>query len=62
EARREGLAEGRAEGKSIGLTEGRAEGSYQAKLEMAASFKRLGVDIDKIVEGTGLSRKKIEAL
>ena len=58
EARREGLAEGR----SAGLAEGRAEGSYQAKVELAASFKRLGVDIDKIVEGTGLSRKKIEAL
>ncbi|UTC61961.1 PD-(D/E)XK nuclease family transposase [Treponema sp. OMZ 787] len=54
EARRQGLAEGRAEGM--------AEGSYQAKLETAASFKRLGIDIDKIVEGTGLSREKIESL
>ena len=58
EARREGLAEGR----SAGLAEGRAEGSYQAKVEVAVSFKRLGVDIDKIAEGTGLSREKIEAL
>ena len=58
EARREGLAEGR----SAGLAEGRAEGSYQAKVELAASFKRLGVDIGKIAEGTGLSREKIEAL
>ena len=54
EARREGLAEGR--------TAGLAEGSYQAKVELAASFKRLGVDIGKIAEGTGLSREKIEAL
>ena len=48
--------------RSAARREGLAEGSYQAKVELAASFKRLGVDIDKIAEGTGLSREKIEAL
>ena len=28
----------------------------------AAAFKRFGFDIDKIAEGTGLSRKEIEKL
>ena len=45
-------------GKSLGL----AEGSHQAKLETAAAFKRFGFDIDKIAEGTGLSREEIEKL
>ena len=45
-------------GKSLGL----AEGSHQAKLETAAAFKRFGFDIDKIAEGTGLSREEVEKL
>ena len=54
----EGEAKGEARGKSLGL----AEGSRQAKLETAAAFKRFGFDIDKIAEGTGLSREEIEKL
>ena len=42
--------------------EGEAHGSRQAKLETAAAFKRFGFDIDKIAEGTGLSREEIEKL
>mgnify|MGYP000998324811 CR=1 FL=1 len=57
-----GLAEGEARGKSLGLAEGEARGSRQAKLETAAAFKRFGFDIDKIAEGTGLSREEIEKL
>jgi len=38
------------------------QGSYQKALETAAAFKRLGVDIVKIAEGTGLSREEIEKL
>ena len=53
-----GLAEGEARGKSLGLV----EGSRQAKLETAAAFKRFGFDIDKIAEGTGLTREEIEKL
>ena len=39
-----------------------AQGSYQTKLETAAAFKRLGIDIAKIAEGTGLSCEEIEKL
>jgi len=38
------------------------QGSYQTKLETAAALKKLGVDIIKIAEGTGLSWEEIEAL
>ena len=45
-----------------GLAEGEAHGSRQAKFETAAAFKRLGIDIAKIAEGTGLSCEEIEKL
>ena len=51
-----------AEGIEQGIERGFADGSYQNKLETAAAFKRMGIDIEKIAEGTGLSKKEIEAL
>ena len=58
DARHEGWKEGVAEG----IAQGFSDGSHQAKLETAAAFKRFGFDIDKIAEGTGLSREEIEKL
>ena len=54
DARRAGIQEG--------MQAGIAQGSHQAKLETAAAFKRFGFDIDKIAEGTGLSREEVEKL
>jgi len=45
-----------------GIERGIEQGSYQTKLETAAALKKLGVDIIKIAEGTGLSWEEIEAL
>ena len=39
-----------------------ADGSRQKALETAKNFKRLGFDIAKIAEGTGLSVEEIERL
>mgnify|MGYP000885234979 CR=1 FL=1 len=39
-----------------------SDGSRHAKLETAKNFKRLGFDIAKIAEGTGLSVEEIERL
>ena len=50
------------EGEARGEARGLAEGSRQKALETAAAFKRFGFDIDKIAEGTGLSREEIEKL
>jgi len=58
DARRAGIQEGI----QVGIAQGFADGSYQKALEMAAAFKRYGFDIDKIAEGTGLSREEIEKL
>ena len=56
------IAVQREESLMIGIRQGFAEGSYQKALETAAAFKRLGLDIVKIAEGTGLSREEIEKL
>ena len=45
-----------------GIQQGFADGSYQKALETAKAFKRLGFDIAKIAEGTGLSVEEIKAL
>ena len=45
-----------------GISQGISQGSYQKARETAAAFKRLGIDIDKIAEGTGLSLKEIDTL
>ena len=52
----------KASWKHVGYQEGIEQGSYQTKLETAAAFKKLGVDIIKIAEGTGLSWEEIENL
>ena len=57
-AREDGIAEGHAKG----LAEGLAEGHAEAKIEMAIKFKALGVDIDTIVQATGLDRDTVENL
>ena len=57
-AREDGIAEGLAQGHAKGHAEGHAE----AKIEMAIKLKALGVDIDTIVQATGLDRETIENL
>ncbi len=52
------IAVQRAESLMIGIE----RGSHQKALETAAAFKRFGFDIDKIAEGTGLSREEVEKL
>ena len=42
--------------------DGIAEGHAEAKIEMVIKFKALGVDIDTIVQATGLDRETIESL
>ena len=56
------IAVQREEAGRIAFAEGIEQGSYQKALETAAAFKKLGFDIAKIAEGTGLSLKEVEAL
>ena len=62
EEREIAFAEGIERGIEQGIEQGFSEGSYQTKRETAVAFKRLGIDIAKIAEGTGLSVEEIEKL
>ena len=52
----------KASWKHEGYQEGLDKGAYQKALETAAAFKRMGIDIEKIAEGTGLSKEEVEKL
>ena len=63
EKRRNGeLAAAREDGIAEGHARGHAEGHAEAKIEMAIKFKALGVDIDTIIQATGLDRETVENL
>ena len=62
DGRAEGLAEGLEQGLAQGHAEGLAEGQAQAQAEMARKFKALGVDIDTIVQATGLTPDEVASL
>ena len=57
-----GVVAGMSKGRSEGIAQGFSDGAYQTKLETAKAFKRLGFDIAKIAEGTGLSVEEIKTL
>jgi predicted transposase/invertase (TIGR01784 family) len=57
----EGREEGKEEGKKEGLQEGLAK-LQQEKLEIARNFKALGLSIEQIAAGTGLSLEALETL
>ena len=52
----------RTEGHAEGHAEGLAEGKAEEKKSMAKNLKSLGVDIDTIVQASGLSKEEIEKL
>ena len=51
-----------AQGIEQGIERGIEQGAYQKARETATAFKRLGIDIAKIAEGTGLSLEEISHL
>ena len=57
-----GRAEGRAEGMAQGMVQGEAQGEARAKAEMARSLLRMGLEVEKVSEVTGLSPEAIAAL
>ncbi|MDR2029487.1 MAG: Rpn family recombination-promoting nuclease/putative transposase [Treponema sp.] len=61
-ARREGLQEGMEKGLQKGLQKGRREGRLEEKQEIARNFKELGIPLEQIARGTGLSVEDIAQL
>jgi predicted transposase YdaD len=62
ESRKEGREEGEAIGMEKGRKEGREEGRKEEKIEIAKKLKGKGMDVEGIVEMTGLTRDEIEGL
>jgi predicted transposase/invertase (TIGR01784 family) len=62
EGRSEGKIEGLEEGRQEGLEEGRLEGLQEGKYNMAKLLKDNGVQIQLIIQTTGLTREEINLL
>ena len=66
EGRTEGEIAGKIEGKIAGKIEGKIEGKIagiiEGKIEIAKKLKSKGMDIDFIIETTGLSENEINSL
>ena len=58
-ARTDGLTEGLAKGEAKGRAEGRTEGEARARAEMARNLLRMGLEVEKVSEVTGLSPEEI---
>jgi predicted transposase/invertase (TIGR01784 family) len=54
--------EARKEGREEGLKEGEAIGIKKNSIEMAKKLKKKGIDINIIVETSGLSKEEIEKI
>lgn len=61
-AKAEGKAEGIKEGIKEGIEEGKKLGAQNATIENAMSLLKLGVDIEIVAKGTGLTVHKVEEL
>ena len=66
EGRAEGLAKGLAEGRAEGIAEGRAEGRVEGEAakakDIAKNLLAMGLTVEQVSKGTGLSVKEVDAL
>ena len=64
--RNEGIAIGKKVGEergiSIGLSQGITQGARDAKIETAKKFLAMGLSVEQVANGTGLSPEEIEKL
>ena len=58
----EGKAEGRAEGMAEGMAKGMAEGKTKAIIETAKRLLNMGLDMEQVAQGTGLSIEEVRKL
>lgn len=58
----EGMAQGIAQGKAEGMAQGKAEGMAEGKEEIARNLKQMGMDVQTIVQATGLDQDFIDKL
>ena len=57
-----GIAIGEKRGITIGRNEGISLGAYQKAVETAKKFLSMGLSVEQVADGTGLSIEEIEKL
>ena len=62
EGEKVGLEKGLVEGEKVGLEKGLVEGEKKAKIESAKRFLSMGLSVEQVAAGTGLSLEEIEKL
>ena len=62
EARNEGIAIGEKIGEKRGISLGITQGAYQKAIETAKKFLSMGLSVEQVANGTGLSVEEIEKL
>jgi predicted transposase/invertase (TIGR01784 family) len=58
----EGVEKGKKEGKQAGLEEGLMKGKQEEQYQIATNMKKSGIDLQTIVDCTGLTLEEVEKL
>ena len=56
------FAEGKEEGLSQGIEQGLSQGAERTKIETAKKLFSMGLSLEQVSEGTGLSLEKVQEL
>ena len=62
EGEKRGLEKGKKEGIKEGIEKGKAEGEHKKAIETARNFLKMGLSIEQVAQGTGLSIEEITKL
>ena len=62
QGRNEGIAIGEERGRNEGISLGITQGAYQKAIETAKKFLSMGLSVEQVADGTGLSIEEIEKL
>ena len=57
-----GLAEGMEKGMMKGMEKGKAEGQQQEKVETVRRLQALGLTVDQIAQGVGLTAEEVKSI
>ena len=60
--KKEGIEEGLEQGKQVGLEEGLMKGKQEEQYQIASNLKESGIDLQTIVNCTGLTLEEVEKL
>ena len=62
DAEQRGYKEGVSDGISQGISQGIAQGEHKAKIETAKKFLTMGISIEQVAQGTGLSVEEVNLI